>query len=109
MNLKGITDEERRRKMNENQFCGFESTDGFVYACDPGCCKNPCPGQCAGAKSRPPEGTYVNTTITQDQTPPRSYHPICCCSRLDLYTLSTGLKKHRPSNVESRYGASDDL
>jgi hypothetical protein len=61
MNLKGITDEERRRKMNENQFCGFESTDGFVYACDPGCCKNPCPGQCAGAKSRPPEGTYVNT------------------------------------------------
>lgn len=68
MNLKGITDEERKRKMDENQFCGFESTDGFVYACDPGCCKNPCPGQCAGAKPRPPEGTYVDTQ-TQAQVP----------------------------------------
>lgn len=60
MNLKGITADEKNRRMNSEQFCGFESDDGFVYACDPGCCKAPCPGQCDGVAPRAPEGTYTD-------------------------------------------------
>lgn len=44
---------------NSNQFCAFESDDGFVYPCDPGCCDLGCPGQCEEVEPRPPEATYT--------------------------------------------------
>ena len=39
---------------NERQVCGAKFGNK-VYACKPGCCKGGCPGQCKGAKPRPPE------------------------------------------------------
>lgn len=60
------------------QFCAFES-DGFLMACDPGCCKNQCPRpECTSIKPTAPEkeppmgptdtsdsnGTSTGTTFT---------------------------------------------
>ena len=39
---------------NDRQVCGAK-IGNKVYACKPGCCKGGCPGQCKGAKSKPPE------------------------------------------------------
>jgi hypothetical protein len=72
MNLKGITADEKIQRMNANQFCGFESDDGFVYACDPGCCKTPCPGQCDGVAPRPPEGVYTTTAGNNPADAPKT-------------------------------------
>ena len=54
------------------QFCAFES-DGFLMACDPGCCKNQCPRpECKSIKptapeKEPPTGS-TGTTGTSDST-----------------------------------------
>ena len=49
---------------NSIQFCAFESDDGFIYPCDPGCCGAGCPGQCEGVAPRPPVATYASTDAT---------------------------------------------
>lgn len=57
--LRGLPREERIKRINSEQFCAFESDDGFVYECDKGCCEGGCPGQCEGVDPRSPTGTYI--------------------------------------------------
>ena len=58
LQLKGLPAEERTNRVNSNQFCAYESDDGFLYGCDKGCCAGGCPGQCEGVASRSPTGVY---------------------------------------------------
>ena len=60
--LRGLPAEERVKRVNSQQFCAFESDDGFLYGCDKGCCEGGCPGQCEGVDPRPPTGTYIKPT-----------------------------------------------
>lgn len=57
--LKFVTEDEKTQAINSSQICGYESDDGFLFPCDPGCCASLCPGQCSGVPSRPPEGKYT--------------------------------------------------
>ena len=56
-----------KEQMYENQICAYESKDGFIYPCDPGCCKAGCPGQCPRVTPRPPEGTHKKRMITEKE------------------------------------------
>jgi len=46
-------------EVEKTQICAYESDDGFLFPCDPGCCINRCPGQCPGVAPRPPDGRYT--------------------------------------------------
>ena len=59
LQLKGLPQEERTKRINSEQFCAFEADDGFLYGCDKGCCSGGCPGQCDGVDPRPPTGVYA--------------------------------------------------
>lgn len=57
--LKFDTEAEKTQSINSTQICAYESDDGFLFPCDPGCCISKCPGQCPGVAPRPPDGKYT--------------------------------------------------
>jgi hypothetical protein len=66
--LSGLPQEERTKRINAQQFCAFESDDGFLYGCDKGCCSGGCPGQCDGVDPRPPMGVYQKREQSQEKS-----------------------------------------
>lgn len=58
-NLSILSQNPSQEELFGNQFCAFESEDGFLYSCDAGCCQGGCPGECSNVSPRPPEGIYV--------------------------------------------------
>ena len=63
-NMSSISSKE---ELYANQICAYESNDGFLYQCDPGCCEGGCPGECLDVKPRPPQGIYKKRIITDTQ------------------------------------------
>ena len=59
--LLGLSAEERKHRINSEQFCAFKGDDGALYDCDKGCCEGGCPGQCESVDPRPPTGVYTSS------------------------------------------------
>lgn len=92
INTSDLSPEQKSAFINSNQYCAYADDDGFLFPCDPGCCKLKCPGQCDDVPPRPPESLDFRINESPDNKKVRPVIELWLVTTVCLVCLSVLLK-----------------